>query len=209
MRARAHNQVKAGVPLKPGVGLSGDVRTGNRLLSQGGGWPIQTSVAPRFVVFEAWARCCRSLEILMFGCHAGLGISNLLLPSGMPSHRKPRRLGQPISERPGAPFYIAWPGLLISLTPPQCGCPVLRAFCEGREPDCRQNKLLRHTLTPLASGRKSLPSLHSPGQVQFHPAGRSDNCSTATAPATPLVHVLPDCDAYSAASRHAFSRSTR
>lgn len=31
---------------------------------EGGGWPIQTSVAPRFVVFEAWARCCRGLEFL-------------------------------------------------------------------------------------------------------------------------------------------------
>ena len=31
------------------------------------GWPIQTSFAPRFVGFEAWARCRRSLEILKFG----------------------------------------------------------------------------------------------------------------------------------------------
>lgn len=34
-----------------------------------------------------------------------------------------------------------WPGLLILLTLLRCGCPVLRALCEGRVSGCRQSRL--------------------------------------------------------------------
>ena len=67
------------------------------------GWPIQSSAAPRFAVFEAWAGCCRNLEILTFSAPLKTRDLNLLLPSAlMPSLRKPRRPGQP----PG----IVWSG---------------------------------------------------------------------------------------------------
>ncbi len=61
-------------------------------------WAITRLAAPCFVVFEAWARCSRNLEVLMlprvslgFLCFAGLRSG-----ASMPSLRKSRRLGQPV-----------------------------------------------------------------------------------------------------------------
>ncbi len=81
--------------------------------SVSGGWPIQTTAAPCFAVFEAWVRCSRQLG---GSSPAAASHGSLTLPIKVkggaagcivPTLRKPRRVGQPAmvwsipSESPG------------------------------------------------------------------------------------------------------------
>jgi len=73
-------------------------------------------------------------------------------PRKLKSEERIGRGSHPCKERKDGPRPVVAPskeikggppaGLLISPIQPHCGCPVLRAICEGRESRCRQRGFL-------------------------------------------------------------------
>jgi len=85
------------------------------------------------------------------------------------------------------------------------GCPVLRAFCEGRVP--RTLGAAQPMLPYPETRSRSIP--HSLAPVRLRSEDRNDNCSSAIPPVRPPIPASRDYDACISTSRRAFSSSIR
>jgi hypothetical protein len=67
--------------------------------------------APGFVVFESWARCCRSLELLTFGCYAEVSDFEIFCchQQECPAFKNREGWGSQYHERPGEESKVGQP----------------------------------------------------------------------------------------------------